>query len=219
INANPRTIVGNGAFKLVRYVPAQVAQEARNDDYWMKDEHGRRLPRLHRQTILIVQDQNAQYLRFLSGQTDVYSPRPEEVSDLILDSKKLGITVQETGIDTGSLFFSFNRNPKHFVKKGVTDPRLNWFTDLNFLRAMAHSIDKNGIIDLAFHGLAVPAIADISPENKLFHNPNLKDYDFDLAEAARLLEAGGYHLVSPGVRVDSKGNRLEFNLSTNTGAS
>ena len=40
-------------------------------------------------------------------------------------------------------------------------------------------IDKKSMIDLVFHQLAVPAVADISPENKIFANPNLKDYDYD----------------------------------------
>ena len=36
--------------------------------------------------------------------------------------------------------------------------------------------------------------------------------------AADMLEAAGYHLVKPGVRTDPKGNRLEFDLTTNTGS-
>jgi peptide/nickel transport system substrate-binding protein len=83
---------------------------------------------------------------------------------------------------------------------------------------MAHALDKQGIIDLCFHGLATPAISDIPPANTIYHNPNLKDYDYDLAESARLLEAGGYHLIAPGVRVDSKGNRLEFTMTSPTGS-
>lgn len=217
INTPIGNIIGDGPFRLTRYVPAQVVQYKRNPQYWMKDEHGAGLPRLAGRTFLIVQDQNVEYLRFLAGQIDVYTPRPQEVNDLMEDAGRLGITVRKIGIDTGSLFFSFNRNPRHYVKNGITDPKLKWFTDLNFLRAIAHSIDKQGIIDLAFHGLAIPAVAEISPENKIFHNPNLKDYDYDLAEAQRLLEAGGYHLKAPGVRVDAEGNRLEFNLTTNTG--
>ena len=58
---------------------------------------------------------------------------------------QLDITLKHIGIDTGSLFFSFNRNPRHFVKNGVTNPKLNWFTDLKFLQAMAHAIDKKAI--------------------------------------------------------------------------
>ena len=83
---------------------------------------------------------------------------------------------------------------------------------------MAHMIDKQAMIDLVFHQLAVPAVSDISPANKIFHNPNLKDYDYDPKLAADMLEAAGYHLVKPGVRNDPKGNRLEFDLTTNTGS-
>ncbi|MGH7907235.1 MAG: ABC transporter substrate-binding protein, partial [Candidatus Binataceae bacterium] len=72
-------------------------------------------------------------------------------------------------------------------------------------------------INLCFHGLAQPAISDVSPANKIFYDPNLKDYDYDPALSAGILEKAGYHLIRPGVRVDPHGNRLEFNLTTNTG--
>ena len=182
----------------------------------MHDEKGERLPRLHGETLQIVPDGNAQYLRFLAGQIDVYTPRPEEVVDLREKQKQLGITLKEIGIDTGSLFFAFNRNPQHYVHNGVTDPKYRWFTDLRFMRAIAHAIDKQGMINLCFHGLAVPAVSDVSPANKVFHNPNLKDYDYSLKQAGDLLEQAGYHLRN-GVRYDPEGHRLEFNLATNTG--
>jgi len=219
IDTSPDQLIGNGPYHMTHYTQSQLVRYDRNDDYWMKDEHGGQLPRLHGQTVTIVQDQNAAYLRYLSGQIDIYGPRTEEVSPLQekVKNHELDITVQQIGIDTGSLFFSFNRNPRHYVKDGVTNPKLEWFTDLKFLHAIAHMIDKKSMIDLVFHQLAVPAVADISPENKIFHNPDLKDYDYDPKLAADMLEAAGYHLVKPGVRTDPKGNRLEFDLTTNTG--
>jgi len=218
IDTLPEKIVGLGSFLPTRYVPAQLATLKRNPDFWMKDDHGGQLPRLHGKDYLIVQDRQASYMKFLSGQTDVYQPSPNEVLDLRGKAKSLGITLTEMGVDTGELFFCFNRNPNHYVKNGKTDPRLEWFTDLNFLRAIAHSIDKQGIINLCYHGLAVPAVSDISPANKVFHDPNLKDYDYDLKLAAQMLEAGGYHLGSDGKRLDAHGNPIVFNLTTNTGA-
>jgi peptide/nickel transport system substrate-binding protein len=220
IDTPPEKLVGNGPYKMTHYAQSQVVNYERNNDYWMKDEHGGQLPRLHGKTVTIVQDPNAAYLRYLSGQIDVYDPRTEEVSALRdkIKNHELDITVQEMGIDTGSLFFSFNRNPHHYVKNGVTNPKLNWFTDLKFLQAMAHTIDKKSMIDLVFHGLAEPAVSDASPANKIFYDPNLKDYDYDPKLAADMLEAAGYHLVKPGVRTDPKGNRLEFDLTTNTGS-
>jgi peptide/nickel transport system substrate-binding protein len=216
INTPPEKIVGLGQFEMARYVQAQFVHFNRNPAYWMRDEKGERLPRLHGETLQIVPDGNAQYLRFLAGQIDVYSPRPEEVVDLKDKQKQLGITLKEIGIDTGSLFFAFNRNPKHYIHNGVTDPKYRWFTDIRVLLAIAHAVDKQGMINLCFHGLAVPAVSDTSPANKVFYNPNLKDYDYSLKEAGDLLEQAGYHLKN-GVRYDSEGHRLEFNLATNTG--
>jgi peptide/nickel transport system substrate-binding protein len=85
------------------------------------------------------------------------------------------------------------------------------------MRAMAHAVDKRGIINLCFHGLAVAATSDTSPENKIFYNPNLKDYDYDLNLAAKILDEAGYRMLRPGVRGDPQGHPLVFNLTTNTG--
>jgi peptide/nickel transport system substrate-binding protein len=216
INTAPGKIVGLGQFEMARYVQAQFVQFKRNPEYWMHDEKGERLPRLHGETLQIVPDGNAQYLRFLAGQIDTYTPRPEEVVDLSDKQKQLGITLKEIGIDTGSLFFAFNRNLKHYTHNGVVEPKYRWFTDIRFMRAIAHAVDKKGMINLCFHGLAVPAVSDISPANKVFYNPKLKEYDYNLKEAGDLLEQAGYHLVN-GVRLDPQGHRLEFNLATNSG--
>jgi peptide/nickel transport system substrate-binding protein len=210
-------LVSLGGYRMERYVAAQLIAFKRYPDYWMRDERGGELPRLHGQVSLIVPDQNAQYLRFKGGQTDVYSPRPEEVYGLRENAARLKLTLKRVGIDTGSLFFAFNRNPRHYVRQRVTDPRLHWFTDLNFMRALAHAVDKRGMINLCFRGLAVPAVSDISPENKIFYDPNLKDYAYDLELARKLLDEAGYRMIRPGVRGDPQGNPLSFNLTTNTG--
>jgi peptide/nickel transport system substrate-binding protein len=216
INTPPRDLIGLGPFMMTRYVQSQLLQYVANPNFWMRDDNGGTLPRLHGETTLIVSDLNAAYLKFLAGQLDVYTPRPEEVVTLKERAKELNITVASNGVDTGELFFCFNRNPKHFVVNGHRDPKLDWFTDINFLRAIAHAIDKQGMIDLCFHGLAVPAYGTISPANKLFYDPHLTDYEYDLKKSAELLEAAGYHMVN-GVRVDSHGNPIVFNLMTNTG--
>jgi peptide/nickel transport system substrate-binding protein len=217
IDTPPDKLISLGAYQMDRYVAAQQIAFRRYPSYWMRDDHGGQLPRLHGQVLLIVSDQNTQYLRFKAGLTDVYSPRPEEVNGLREDGARLNITLKQVGIDTGSLFFAFNRNPRHYIKDGVTDPRYKWFTDRNFMRAMAHAVDKRGIINLCFHGLAVAATSDTSPENKIFYNPNLKDYDYDLNLAAQILDEAGYRMLRPGVRGDPQGHPLVFNLTTNTG--
>ncbi|MBV8775267.1 MAG: ABC transporter substrate-binding protein [Deltaproteobacteria bacterium] len=206
-----------GPYRMQRYVPGQLLAFKRNPTYWMHDEHGGELPRLLAQVLMIVTDRNAMYLRFMSGLLDVYRPRAEEVWELQQKQAELHIKVQPTGIDTGSRFFAFNRNPRHYIRDGIIDPKLKWFTDVNFMRAMAHALDKRGIINLCYRGLAVPAVADISPADKIFHDPNLKDYDYDLKLAARILDEAGYRMVRPGVRGDPGGHPIVFELTTPTG--
>lgn len=218
IDTPPAELVGSGPYRMSQYVPAQYIQLRRNPDYWMRDEAGAALPYLEEQTVRIVPNQDTAYLKFLSGESDVHNPRPEEVPDLHKRERALGITVQEIGSDTGTLFVTFNRNPAHYVRNGRRDPRLNWFTDRRFLRAIAHSIDKQSMIVNCFHGFGRPAVAYLSPENKLFHNPILKDYEYSLERAGQILSEAGYvDRDGDGIREDREGNPIEFALHTNAG--
>ncbi len=79
--------------------------------------------------------------------------------------------------------------------------------------AIAHSINKQDIVDIVFQGLAAPGDSIIAPAmgGGFWHDPNIKDIPFDTAEANRILDKAGYVLGSDGVR--TKGNlRLEFRL-------
>lgn len=218
INTGPGLIVGTGPYKLTVYMPAQFLRYERYADYWMKDEKGGQLPALAGRTTLIVPDQNTTYLKFLDGQLHLYSPRPEEIDDLKRRASDLDATVQKIGLDTGMLFVSFNRNPARYVKDGVRDPRLDWFTDPRFLRAVAHAIDKQSMIRTTYLGYGEPSRSSVSPENTLFYNPNLEPYPYDLARAKTLLAEGGYlDRDGDGVIEDAKGHPVRFDLSTNAG--
>jgi peptide/nickel transport system substrate-binding protein len=218
VDTSPDQIIGTGPYRLARYVPAQFIEFRRNPRYWMKDQAGVPLPYLLSQTLLIVPNQDTMYLKFLSNQTDVHTPRPEEIADLRAKADQLNITLDEVGLDTGSQFIAFNRNPRHYVKGETRDPRLTWFTDPYFLKAVAHAIDKHAMIVNCLNGYGKPAVAEISPENKLYHNPNLQDYAYDLEEARRLLKEGGYFdRNGDGILEDAAGNPIEFTLNTNAG--
>ena len=218
IDTPPEKIVGTGPYRMSRYVPAQLLHYTRNPAYWMRDEQGGALPRLPERTNLIVPDQNTIYLKFLDRQLHVYSPRPEEIDDLRKRTTELDIDLDEIGLETGMLFVSFNRNPAHYVKDGKRDPRIDWFTDPKFLQAVAHSADTKSMIQNTYFGYGEAATSATPPENKVFYNPNLKPYDYDLELAKKLLDEGEYRdRDGDGFREDSKGHVLEFELSTNAG--
>jgi peptide/nickel transport system substrate-binding protein len=248
IDTPPPELIGTGPYRMRRYVAAQLIEYERNPTYWMRDAEGRRLPYLDGRVTLIVPEQNAISLRFLSGQTHYFNPRPEEIADLQDRASALGIRVHEIGSDPGNLFVAFNRNPRRFEKKepaaaatgedasdgdsaggesaegdgdlAAIHPQLAWFTDKRFLRALAHAVDKRGMIETIYYGFGTPAVAYISEESKIFHNPDLRDYEYDLGLAARLLDEAGYRdRDGDGWREDARGNRVEFHLSTNAGNS
>jgi len=216
IDSPPDKLVGTGPFRMAQYVQGQYLRYRRNPDYWMRDEKDKPFPYLEEKTLLIVKNQDALYLKFVGGQTDVHSPRPEEIAELQRRSDALGIHVDEIGTDTGTQFVTFNRNPRHYEHDGKRDPRLDWFTDKTFLQALAHAVDKKSMILNCLNGYGVPAVAYISPENRTYHDPNLADYDYDLDESRRLLAAGGY-VNRDGALYDKEGHRVAFNLSTNAG--
>ena len=79
--------------------------------------------------------------------------------------------------------------------------------------AIAHSINKQDIVDIVLQGLGTPADTIVPPTlgGGFWHNPNIKDIEFNTDEANRVLEDADYVLGNDGVR--AKGDiRLEFRL-------
>jgi peptide/nickel transport system substrate-binding protein len=112
----------------------------------------------------------------------------------------------------GNLFYELiinsvdpNNKPAPTGNPALADPAVRL--------AIAHSINKKDIVDIVMQGLASPGDTIIPPTlgGGFWHNPNIKDISFDIAEANRVLDEAGYVLGSDGVR--TKGDlRLEFRL-------
>lgn len=218
IDTPPERLIGTGPYRMTQFVPGQYIHYLRNPEYWMRDKQGTQLPYLEERTILIVPSQDAMYVKFLAGDTDIHNVRPEEVAELHRRSEELNIHVQEIGVDTGALFVTFNRNPRYYQKDGKKNPCLNWFTDKLFLRALAHGINRPSIVETCMDGFGQAAVAHISPANEFFHNPDLDPDEYDLDLARRLLAEGGYEdRNSDGIIEDREGNEVEFRLNTNAG--
>lgn len=216
VNTPLEAIVGTGPFRLVEYRAGELLRLRRSDNHWRRDGDGRRLPYLDEHVLYIATSQEAQHQLFVEGKTQIYSPPLAEVGPLREKSAELGIAVEEVGVDTGTLFLTFNRNPNRPAREGGADPRYDWFTDRRFLLAVAHSIDKQALVAGPLLGLGRVAVSYLSPANRRFHDPDLQDYAYDPALARRILDEAGYELRSgESVRRDRSGNPVEFELSTN----
>lgn len=216
INTDPAKIIGTGPYRLSQYMQAQFVRFDRNPNYWRKTEQGETLPYIEHRSMLLVPDMDTAYLKFVGGQSTIHSPRPEEIADLNTQADRLGIRVEKIGLSTASQFVVFNRNPKAHQHDDTASPKLEWFTDLHFLRALAHAVDKKSMVINALSGFGEAAVSEISPSDVVFHNPNLKDYDYDLDRARAMLNEGGFTLLD-GVLKDHSGHPVELTLNTNAG--
>ena len=210
VNTRPRDIVGTGAFVMQEYVPGQRITYLRNAKYWKVDKAGNRLPYLTRVVLLIVPNLDALRLKFLAKETDVYAARPREFAEFKQMERAQNFTIYDGPETFGSEFVGFNQNPA-----GVKPPKLTWFQDVRFRRAINHAIDRNTIANQIYAGRATPAWGPESVANKLYYNDKLPRYEFNLARAEQLLAEAGYRKGSDGVLRDPQGNIVEFTLSTN----
>ena len=98
--------------------------------------------------------------------------------------------------------------------------KLNWFQNKQFRHAVAHSMDKDAIIEDVQHGLGYPQWSSISPAAGDFHNPNVRKYPYDIDTANEILDGLGWKDTDgDGIREDDEGNKIEFSLVTNSGNS
>ncbi len=98
--------------------------------------------------------------------------------------------------------------------------KLEWFRNKQFRQAVAHSIDKDTIINDVLYGVGYPQWSSISPAAGDFHNPNVRRYEYDIVKANEILDGIGWKDTDGnGVREDDDGNEIAFSLVTNTGNS
>jgi len=214
-------IIGTGPFKLAKYLPGERIILEKNPLYWRKDSNGDRLPYLEKIVFLIVQNQYTALLKFQDGELDYYGLRGSDYPLLKPEEQKGNFTIYEAGPAFGSNFLVFNQstgiNPK--TNKPFVDGRkLSWFRNINFRRAVAHAIDKKRIIEILMNGLGFSQDSTLSPSAGSFYNSNVKKYEYNLNQARKILKKEGFlDRDKDGIIEDKDGNKVEFNLFTNSG--
>ena len=220
VDTPPEEIIGTGPYQMKEYKPSQHVVLVRNPNYWKKDAAGNRLPYIEQIRIVIVPNQDVQLLKFQAGEIDGLGIRGQDYPLLKPKEKSGNFTLYNAGPAFGTNFIVFNQNPgKDQQGNPFVNPiKFSWFTDLNFRKAVAHAIDKETIINNVMNGLGYPQHAAMSPGAKLFHNPNVLKYEYDLDKASEILEQAGYKdRDGDGFVEDKNGNTVEFDIITNSG--
>ena len=221
VGTAPGDIIGTGPFTIERYDAGERIVLGKNPRYWQKDTAGNPLPYLDRIVYLVVPNLATSLLKFQAGETDFLNVTGEHFPILKPQEAAKNFTLFKRGPNFGTTFLALNmnarKNPKHDTP--FVDPvKLGWFRTSAFRKAVAHSIDKDSIIDNVMNGLGYPQWAAVSPAAGDFHNPDVTRYPYDIGKANALLDGlGWFDVDGDGVREDAEGNSIVFTLATNSG--
>jgi len=173
-NSDPGDVVGLGPFRLRAYERGVKVVLERNPYYWKKDKSGQTLPYLDSLTFLIIQDRNAQALRFQSGEVDlVYLLNAENYAGLRRFQKQRNFTLQDLGPGLGMDFLWFNLKPGNSASgKPYVDPeKQSLFNRTEFRQAVSYALDRQGMNRTTRLGLGEPQFGPISSGNSVwYHN-------------------------------------------------
>ncbi len=230
VGTPPEQVIGGGPFRLVQYVPGEKVVLGRNPYYYGFDQNRQRLPYLQEVVFLVVPDQDAADLKFRSGELDgLDNIKPENYRWYEENQDKGNYTLYDLGPEMNSRFLWFNLNKVQPPLKGeppvagrtigepYVDPvKYGWFDNAVFRRAVSMAIDRDAMIASVFFGEGEKSWSQTGRNNKEWYNPDLVHYDYNPAEAKRLLASLGFaDRNGDGVLEDAKGRSLTFTLKTN----
>ncbi|MBE9062040.1 ABC transporter substrate-binding protein [cf. Phormidesmis sp. LEGE 11477] len=216
-NTDPSEIVCNGPYVIKDFLPGERIVFKRNPHYWRQGEDGEPQPFIEEMVWPVVSSQDAEFVRFRSGESDIMAVTPDNFSLIKQDEEQGGYTVYNGGPTTTRLFLTFNLNKGSIGGEPVVDPiKSRWFNTLEFRQAVAYAIDRETMLNNIFKGLGEMQNSQIAPQSPYSAEPNLPSYDFNIVKAKELLLSAGFSYEGDRL-VDAEGNRVRFTLQTNVG--
>jgi peptide/nickel transport system substrate-binding protein len=188
--------VGSGAFMFREWRPGELTSIAGYPDH----VDGR--PPLDRVDFLVFDDIEAAAKALASGEIDYVPNMPVELARAMQGVRGVDVHWSEAPLVA---YLAFN----------LDDPLLR---DLRIRRALAHAIDREGLIHRALGGSAT--VADtLVPPRTFWRNENLIPYEYAVSEANAQLDAAGWRFTGADshVRRDSRGTPLELSILTVAG--
>lgn len=162
--------IGTGPFMFKSWSPGDRLELTKNPDYFEKG-----LPKLDGVTLRIVPESAARMAALESGAIDIVWSMPYEAADKL----KTSATARADSVSTPTwdgVILNNDRPP---------------FNDVRVRRALALTIDKSAIVELALFGQGDPTFSPIPPSHPYF-NKTLKAGAPDIAQAKKLLAEAGF---------------------------
>jgi peptide/nickel transport system substrate-binding protein len=220
LTTRPGEIAGLGPFRLKEYIAGQHVVLSRNPYFWVFDKAGHRLPYLEEIVLVFAGSEDAQVIRFQSGEADVVSRlSAENFAVLEKDQHRRGYQLYDLGPGLEYHFLLFNLNDLPPDALPGLSRKQKWFRDVSFRRAISKAIDREGIVRLVYRGRAVPIASHVSPGNRFWLNREVAPPRRSINEARTILRNAGYSWSSDGTLMDSERQPLDFSILTTAGNS
>lgn len=176
--------VGTGPFVFKEWKKGQYVELGRNPNYWNTGK-----PYLERVIFRSIPDAASRTAALETGEIQ-YAPfdavpfadvdRLRKIPDLVVDTR---------GYEFQSQFLMLEFNLKN-----------PYLSNLKVRQAIAHAIDRRGLIDTVWYGFAKPATGPIPSNLTRFYTADVEQYPFDRATAEKLLDEAGFPRKADGVR-------------------
>jgi peptide/nickel transport system substrate-binding protein len=218
LSTPPAEMAGLGPFRFKEYVPGERIVLERNPQYWKVDRNGTRLPYLDTLIFVFVASEDAQAMRFQSGEADIITRLSAENFDVLSkDQAKRPYRLLDLGPGLDYSFLFFNLNTRGSKELPDIARKQSWFRQVAFRQAVSLAIDRNAIVRLVYHGRATPLWGHVPPGNKLWVNRAIPHPARSVERARRLLQTAGFSWKPDGVLVDGRGEAVEFTIATSAG--
>jgi peptide/nickel transport system substrate-binding protein len=210
--SRPEEFAGLGPFRLKSYVAGQQMLLERNPFYWKKDAQGKVLPYLAGLTFVFVPAEDAQVIKFQSGETHLLERVNADNFGLLQRDATKKQCLKDLGPGLEFQFLVFNQNQMDSAKFRDLVQKQYWFRDLKFRQAVSLAMDRKGMVRLVYSGRATPIWGNVTRGNKLWSDPTLPHPERSIEEARKTLESAGYSWNSDGALLDPQKRRVTFTI-------
>jgi peptide/nickel transport system substrate-binding protein len=203
------TAIGSGPFKMVEYKPNEFVHLAKNS------EHFGSVPKVDEVIFQTFESQDALVQAIKTGQVDMITEMPATAVETLKQDPNIEVV-------TGAPFspsvtdIIFNQVlPENCPPDDGLCTGHPALLDRNVRLALSHATDKKKIIDVVLLGYGTPGITLIPDGLGIWFNSSLKDYEYDVAKANRILDEAGYKDINgDGIRETPDGSRsLTFRIN------
>jgi peptide/nickel transport system substrate-binding protein len=184
--------VGSGPFTIEEWAHGQFFRLESYDDYYVEGK-----PYIDEKILQIVYEVEAGYYALSAGDLEVLGAPPPALEQVARADPN--IDIWEGVIDYFAYIAPNQRRYPNNVKE--------------FRQAVMIAINKSEIVEVARYGRGIVCPASCSMPVGPYYEPDIAQYEYNIATANSMLDALGWDAGTDGIRVTTNGTRLSFEMN------